>query len=82
MQKNLNRYVLILKMKINVIHAYMFLVEKDILINIGNARQFVERRVYEHMRCSILDFIHSPTRKAPNSGIERTRRILDTNGVS
>lgn len=33
----------------------MFLVEKGILINIGNARQFVERRVYEHTRCSIPD---------------------------
>lgn len=26
-----------------------------ILINIGNARQFLEHQVYEHMRCSILD---------------------------
>lgn len=26
-----------------------------ILINIGNARQFLEHQVYEHMRCSIPD---------------------------
>lgn len=34
----------------SLINVYIY-----ILINIGNARQFLEHQVYEHMRCSIPD---------------------------